>query len=399
MNSMKRISIALFLLGFAYMTSCYIVRAALPYLGIAIGASTEWIARVLYVSFIVLALLTPLSGYLCDRLDSTRIATVSTLLTFLSITCYTFVGDVIELLTTRIMHAALGQLLLAASLGIAAELSSISGTGFGTLRFGQGLGIAIGLACGGVVTTFLGPRYAVLLAAFIILIPLPLYLAMWRTRGATTRRSTVTFLKAFREAMIVLRDRLLTSEFILAISENVGFALLLSYYVAYLVSEAGWRPWMYATFLAAESLSFSVGSLASEKLYERYGPLSLVVEGLGLAATYLLLYTYRSWIDAVAIAIPLGILSGFVAIPAFNEASKRARLGRTTVVCVMDTLVSLTITAALLTLDMVLRPEMYSSIPLLVSVLVVASSMNLLATITTRRDRTFHTISMSSSSS
>ncbi len=123
------LTLTLLVLGLSTTASLYIVRAALPYLAVDVGASPKWVARVLYVGFIVLTILNPLTGYLCDRFGRLRMALLSTSLVSLITAYFAIIHSVHELLITRVAQAVATQFLIASSLGLAAEVTSVGGVG------------------------------------------------------------------------------------------------------------------------------------------------------------------------------------------------------------------------------------------------------------------------------
>lgn len=312
-------------------------------------------------------------------------ALLSTSLVSLITAYFAIIHSVHELLITRVAQAVATQFLIASSLGLAAEVTSVGGVGFSTLRFGQGVGIALGVVLGGFITSLVGPRTSVLVASLIAVLPIPTYLLLkLPSRGG----EVVTPKEAIKEVAEVLKNPYLLGLLPLAISEVLGYVLLLTYYTSYLVSIVSWSPIAYSAFLAAEAISFSLGSLFSEKVFSKFGIKSLLLSGLGLSASYLILYLVSRGYFVILATVPIGLFSGLVLTPVYSEAAKVVRVSKAMVSCAIDTLVSITYTLLIIVLDATLIPSNYVLVPAIASLVVALATTSLLISSKVIKSRT-----------
>ncbi len=330
------------------MMSTYMVRTVLPY--VATGASVEsaWVARLLYMSFLVLALLSPVAGYLCDRLGVRRVVVVSSVAAAVSVAAYAWASSLQHLVVVRLAHSLANTFLIASSLALAAYASASGGYGFSALRFSQGLCIAVGPLIAGLVAERAGVVLALALASLLALLPAAAVLGVG---GEASQRKPGP--RAVVKAVArVASDRRVLAAAAPAVAQAVGFSVLATYYVTYLVTVRGWKPTSLGAFMMIESLGFSLGSLASEKLYTAAGPRILAPLALGLAVAYTgLAYTATPHL-VQALALAVGVASGLVYNPAYREAARLAPPeARGTIVNALDMVTDVSMAVALLALD------------------------------------------------
>ena len=245
------------------LASTYIVRTLLPFIVAELGSSEIEVSRVLYVGFIVLSLVSPVAGWLSDRFGAWRLLAISSLLIAILIPLYPLLGRVEEVIALRIMHAFMGTFCIASSLAIASWVSRRGGLGFGLLRFSQGVGIAIGPLLASYTARF-GYEMAFLIAGAMALTPL-----ISLASGVKPQRAPAP-LKAIKKAFSILKACVTCRPLmVVAVSEVLGFTILLTYYTSYMVMKLGFKEIDYGTFLFLEAIGFSLGSYLSDYILRR----------------------------------------------------------------------------------------------------------------------------------
>ncbi len=236
------------------MFSSYVIRTVLPYIARDLGLSTLWISRVLYVNFVALAAIAPIAGYLCDRYGYRSVITLSAIGFIALVPLYRLAHNAIELLALRLVHGAVIEILIASSMGLAAEISARGGAGFSVLRFFQGLGIAIGPIVAGILVL---SSYT--LALGVACIPLLLLLALLCLERIDQRRERrPSWRRALASLKLVLSPSI-AKLLLMALSEAAPFIILLTYYSAYLVNVIVIPSYIYGAFLFLEAIGFSLG--------------------------------------------------------------------------------------------------------------------------------------------
>lgn len=319
--------------------SNYMVRTVLPYLTQELGGSELWVARVLYLSFVVLALLSPFMGWLCDRYGLRRVLVTTALFLSLTTTLYLAVSSLTALVVVRVLHAVATELLIASSLALASHVTSHYGLGIGVLRAAQGLGIGLGPLLAGALSVVLGLDPVLLVAAVLALAPLT---CLTLSPEVVQVRRAHLFTKALRTVLRYFSPTWLTPVLTTAVAQAVSFTILTTYYTAYLTVELGLSPWEYGLFLVAECLGFSLGSLVSEYLYEKYRYSTLTVSTILLGVLYYLLSQVTAVLSIIVLVTPLGFLSALIFNPLYVECARRLpEEVRGTGVNLVDTIVNL----------------------------------------------------------
>jgi len=328
----------------------FMMRAVLPYVTGSAGVHGEWMSRILYAGFIMLAVASPLAGWVCDRLGAWRVALVSAVLLAPLTLIYLLVHGFWGLLVVRLANSCIGEMLIAAANTIAAHATVSAGLGFGVLRFIEGVGIAVGPYLGGFLAEISLPLAVSAAAALMTPIALGALVAgRCSGGGGDGRRGLLESLRG--SAMVLSAPRLLVL-LVAACGQVAGFAILLSYYTTLLVEELHLGPSMYGVFLAAESIGYSLGSLFSEKLYPRLGVPVVAMSSLVLAAVYFTLSCSRNVAVVLALAPVLGLSAGEAFNPVYMEAARRAgEWGRGVVVNTVDMIVNISMAAVSLLLD------------------------------------------------
>ncbi len=300
------------------LMSIYVVRTVLPFLASDLGGSKIDVSRILYVSFVVIAVLSPLAGLISDRIGASRLLLVSSASASLSILMYPLASNVDQLLAVRIVHSIFTELALAAGLSIAGSVTSSGGVGVGLLRASQGMGIALGPMIA-LALVPLGYSFTFLAASLLSLTPLLAFLRKEEVRSISLGDSMNLFSN-------VIRTRELQVLLFIAISEVLGFSILVTYFVAHMIS-LGLNEEGYAIFLTIEALSFSLAGYPSERLFRRFSLRFAIMSGLGLGASFLILALFPSPFVFMAMAPAIGILSSFSYNPAYIYASDLAEEG------------------------------------------------------------------------
>ncbi len=299
------------------LMSIYIVRTVLPFLTVAMGGSEIDVSRILYISFVVIALLSPLAGLISDRIGASRLLVISSIAASLSILMYPLASNISELLAVRILHAVFAELALAAGLSMASRVTSSGRVGVGLLRTSQGLGIALGPMLA-LIFMPLGYNATLLVASILSLTPLPAFL--YKEEGATG----FALAESIRQFLDMVKSQKLQAVALLAISETLGFSILVTYFVSRMVS-LGLTEGGYAAFLTIEAICFSLAGYPSERLFRRLGSMFTLIAGLGLGASFLILALLPSPATFVTMAPAIGVFGSFALNPAYIQVSDLAR--------------------------------------------------------------------------
>ncbi|GEM_PF-5288743 len=298
------------------LASIYIVRTILPFLTEELGGSSVDISRVLYISFVVMALISPLAGLISDRIGASRLLVVSSVAASLVVLMYPLTSSVSELLMVRFLHAVFAELALAAGLTLASRVTSSGRVGVGLLRASQGLGIALGPVLALILMSS-GYGAAFLAASILSLTPL---LALLYEEGGVRKTSLGDSIVHF---LHLVRSKRLQSLVLLALSEALGFSIVVTYFVSHMVS-LGLTEEGYAFFLTVDALSFSLAGYPSERLFRRFGLKFTLAAGMGLGMTFLVLALFPFPSTFVAAAPIIGVLGSFTLNPAYIEVSDLA---------------------------------------------------------------------------
>ncbi len=298
--------------------STYIVRTLLPYITANIGGSEIDVSRVLYISFIVLAFMSPIAGWLCDVFGAWRVLVISSIIIASIIPLYLYVTDVNNILLIRFIHSLLGSLALAAALTIASWITSRGGVGIGFLRLSQGMGISLGPMVAGFLAS-IGYFAAFITASILTLTTLTALLI----RCKEERRNIPPPWTSIRYVAKLLKLRAVVTLLPLAIAEAFSFTILITYYTPYLTLHLKFSEQEYALFLFLEAMVFGIGSYISEPMYRRYGKLLTYTMSLGMLISYILLCIVKEKLMIIAVSPIIGLFSSFTLNPVYIEASKR----------------------------------------------------------------------------
>jgi len=298
------------------LMSTYIVRTLLPYITVDVGGREVDVSRVLYISFVVLAFISPIAGWLCDVYGSWRVLLISVIPIALIIPVYLYVDNVISLLVVIFIHALLGSSALAAALSIASWVTSRGGVGVGFLRFSQGLGIALGPIVASLLASVSYPP-AFMLASILALTPLTALSIKHIGRSGVL--SPLTSLKYSIKLLRLRGVRVLLS---LAIAEALSFATLITYYTSYLVIHLKFNEVDYGLFLFLEAIAFSIGSYASERLYKAYSTMVAMIGCFALLISYTCLHFVYEKLPIFLLSSAIGLSSSLTFNPVYIEVSK-----------------------------------------------------------------------------
>lgn len=300
------------------LLSTYMVRTILPYLASSLGASWLGISRVLYIGFLTIPVAAILTGWLCDKYRSYRILSIASILTGFTVVLYITALNIPELIGIRFLHALFTDIALATGLAIAAEASSRGYIGIGFLRMVEGFGIAFGPILAWILSLY-SYSYVIIAATIFAVTPI-LSMYLGKDLKESRSKSKIDILTA----LSVLKNLRIISLSIIALAENIGFIIILSYYISYLVTRLGFTEAEYAILLVVESLSFSISSYFSEKIYRSRGRSSILASTIVALIVYILLYSFNFKPLIIILMIPLGIASSFMFNPVYVEVSVRA---------------------------------------------------------------------------
>lgn len=357
-----------------YMMSVYMVRTLIPYTAASLGGEYIDVSRILYASFIVLALISPFSGWLCDRFGSWRILFLSAAMASILTLSYLLVHDIIQLTIIRVVHALVGSFVTASSLAIASWVTSHGGVGMGFLRLVQGLGIALGPIVAGLLSAY-GYGYTFAIASLLAATPI-LAIKLGRTAA---RRGILPPWTAFRKASSIIWCRHIVALLPPAIGEVLIFAIILTYYTSYLVIYMGYTEIEYGLFLTLEAASFGIGSYISEYIYRSIGYLTAALGCLGLILGSLMLWNPLLKLAVFAAAIVIGLSSSLSLNPVYIEVSHRVSDDiRGIGINVLDMIINLWF-LAIAPMEIFINIVGVNNIPLIMVLIILISSVMMLS--------------------
>jgi len=302
------------------LMSTYIVRTLLPYIIVDIGGSSLDVSRILYISFLVLAFISPIAGWLCDILGSRKILLTTSTIIALLIPAYLYIHSIVGLLAIRLTHALLGSFALAASLTIASWITSRGGIGIGFLRLSQGMGIALGPMLAGLLS-LVSCDLAFVIASILALTPLTALIV----KELDVKKNTPPPWTSIKYAGELIKAGKVKILLPLAIAEALSFAILLSYYTPFLVINLKFTESEYGLFLFLEAMAFSLGSYISEKIYRSWSEKAPILCCALLLLSYLSLHVIRDKVLVLTAGTAIGLFSSLILNPVYIEVSNIVR--------------------------------------------------------------------------
>lgn len=298
-----------------YMLAIHVVKTVLPYIAENVGAAGVFIARILYVGFLAFTVLSPVAGYISDRVGYRRTIVVAAISESLLIYFYVFVRSYAELLVVRVLQAFLGVILSASFLHLASKYAERTGVYIGILRAAQAFGMALGpLLVFVLPTCTLGEFLEI--AALLCLAPLSVILL----EEPKTLRQEYGNIK-LKVIKFVMRKELIPL-YLCTISEIFAASIVFSYIVVNAIELFNLSQRAYGFILFVVLSTFGISNIFASKIADSH-PIESAIIGVYMIAVSTYLITISKTLETFLISIIIfEITSALAYNPLYVQVSK-----------------------------------------------------------------------------
>ena len=291
-----------------YMLAIHVVKTVLPYIAENVGAAGVFIARILYVGFLAFTMLSPVAGYISDRIGYRRTIVVAAISESLLIYFYVLVRSYTELLVVSVI-------LSASFLHLASKYAERTGVYIGILRAAQVFGMALGpLLVFVLPTCTLGEFLEI--AALLCLAPLSVILL----EEPKTLRQEYGNIK-LKVIKFVMRKELIPL-YLCTISEIFAASIVFSYIVVNAIELFNLSQRAYGFILFVVLSTFGISNIFASKIADSH-PIESAIIGVYMIAVSTYLITISKTLETFLISIIIfEITSALAYNPLYVQASK-----------------------------------------------------------------------------